>query len=347
MPISFRLQEYFMMTTDKQKRRNGALLGILNESVEPLSSIRIAEMLCAGGYDVSERTVRLDLQRMSAEGLIEVDGRRGCRITKLGHEEIGASSAMDRVGLLSSKIDQMTYRMNFDLATRSGQVVVNTTIVEPARLMKSLDDICRVFKAGFAMGRLVGLIRPGERIGDAEIPQGYIGFCTVCSITLNGILLKHGIPARSRFGGLLELRSGQPTRFVEMITYDGTTIDPLVVFIRGGMTDYLGAVRNGNGRIGASFREVPAESRDSVLNLAEKVDAIGLGGFVKIGLKGQPLLNVPVGAGLCGAIVIGGLNPVSVLEERGHHVQSFALSGLYDFGRLFQYDELRRRLLAS
>ena len=48
------------------------------------------------------------------------------------------------------------------------------------------------------------------------------------SITLNGVLLKHGIPTTSSFGGLLELREGRAIRFVEMIHYDGTSIDPLV-----------------------------------------------------------------------------------------------------------------------
>ena len=80
------------------------------------------------------------------------------------------------------------------------------------------------------------------------------------------------IPTASRFGGLLELRNGQSTRFVEIIHYDGTSIDPLEVFIRSGMTNYTGAIRDGNGRIGASFRELPADSRKRVQGLAEKLE---------------------------------------------------------------------------
>ena len=38
------------------------------------------------------------------------------------------------------------------------------------------------------------------------------------------------------------------------VNYDGTSIDPLEVFIRSGMTDNIGVVKTGNGRIGASFR---------------------------------------------------------------------------------------------
>jgi hypothetical protein len=173
-----------------------------------------------------------------------------------------------------------------------------------------------------------------------------IGVGTVCSITLNGVLLKHGIPTVSRFGGLLELQNKKPTRFVEIVMYDGTSIDPLEVFIRSGMTDYLGAINTGSGRIGASFREFPAESRDLVEQLAEKMKRIGLGGLVRIGRPGQTLLEIPVSEGRVGAIVIGGLNPVSIFEETGVRAYSRALAGLIDFNKLFNYEEMESRISA-
>lgn len=332
------------MAAERQTKRKLAILSILKSRNEPLSSARVAELLAAGGMDISERTVRLYVEEMTAEGLTRLDGRKGARITDRGIGELGASRLLDRVGVLSAKIDQMTYRMTFDLATRSGTVVVNITLVEPRQLGRFLDPICQVFHGGYAMGTLVSLIGPGESLGDVTVPAGMLGFCTVCSITLNGVLLKHGVPTRSRFGGLLELRSGQPVRFAEMISYDGTSIDPLVIFIRSGMTNYLGAIRDQTGLVGASFREIPADSRDVVSSLAAKLAAIGLGGFVSIGMPGQPLLDIPVGEGRCGAVVIGGLNPVAVLEESGCRVFSSALSGLMDFSRLFRYDELRARV---
>jgi len=204
--------------------------------------------------------------------------------------------------------------------------------------------IHKVFADGYAMGDLITFLAPGERIGQLTVPEGMIGICTVCSITLNGVLLQHGIPTNSRFGGVLELRDKKPVRFVEIIMYDGTSIDPLEVFIRSGMTNYLGAIKTGNGRIGVGFREFPAESRDRVEGLAEKLKRAGLGAFMSIGRPGQPLLDIPVSEGRVGAIVIGGLNPVSILEETGHRVYSRALSGLIDFGRLFHYDHMEERL---
>src|SRR3990172_3843703 len=112
--------------------------------------------------------------------------------------------------------------------------------------------------------------------------------------------------------------------------YDGTSIDPLEIFIRSAMTNYLGATQTGNGHIGASFREFPAESREVVEQLAGKLKRIGMGGFLAIGRPSQTLLDIPVSDGRIGAIVIGGLNPVSILEERGIRAYSRALAGLID-----------------
>ncbi len=130
-----------------------------------------------------------------------------------------------------------------------------------------------------------------------------------------------------------------------MIHYDGTTIDPLEVFIRSGMTDYSGAIRDGNGLIGASFREMPEDSRPIVLQLGDRLTAVGLGAFVEVGLPGQPVLGLPSSPGRIGSVVIGGLNPIAILEELGYRVYSRALSGLLDYSRMFEYTELPAALV--
>jgi len=327
-----------------RENRNLAILGLLKHHGGLLTSAELTEGLAEQGFELSERTVRLYLQELDAQGLTENQGRRGRLITPKGAAELDAARTLERVGFLSAKIDQMSYGMSFDLMRRTGTIVVNTSLVKREQLLFCLDKVCRVFERGYAMGRLLSLLKPGERVGDMVVPEGMLGFCSVCSITLNGVLLKHGIPMRSRFGGLIELVDGRPLRFLEMINYDGTTIDPLEVFIRSAMTDYIGAVDRGTGRIGASFREVPDDSRDLVVELAQKLDDVGLGGFMKIGMPGQDILGIPVDDGRVGAVVIGGLNPMAIFEELGIRVQSRALSGLLEFTRLFPYDQLADRV---
>jgi HTH-type transcriptional regulator, global nitrogen regulator NrpRI len=329
---------------EKKKRKELQILRVLKDSSVPLTSSKIAAELIILGHEVSERTVRLYLGEMGGKGLIRSNGRKGHQITGQGLHEIDSSKIIERVGFLSAKIDQMTYQMNFDLNTTSGTVVINMTIIEPRQFLKHMDLISRVYEDGYAMGHMLTILEPGETLNHVTVPEGKIGLGTVCSITVNGVLLKHGIPTTSRFGGLLELEHRKPVRFAEVIMYDGTSIDPLEVFIRSGMTDYVGAVKTGTGKIGASFREFPAESRDLVEHLAGRMKRIGLGGLLTIGRPGQALFDVPVSEGRVAAIVIGGLNPMSVFEEMGIRAYSRALAGLIDFRRLFRYEEMAVRI---
>ena len=128
--------------------------------------------------------------------------------------------------------------------------------------------------------------------------------------------------------------------FVAIIKYDGTSIDPLEIFIKSGMTDYTGATERGNGQIGASFREIPENGRGRVLELAQELDDVGLGGFMEIGIPNQPLHGIPVKQDCVGAIVIGGLNPIAILVENGMDVYSKTLSGLLEYNQLFSYEDL-------
>lgn len=342
--LADRLHPPSVSIMEKTQRNRIAILSILKRSKDLTTSRRVAELLADAGSHLSERTVRLYLSALQADGLVDAQGRRGYTISEGGLIEVQAARTPERVGYLSARIDQMTYRMSFDLQTRSGTVVVNTSLVRIEHLRGCLDKIGRVFECGYAMGTLACLLKPGETIGDLKVAPGQVGVCTVCSITLNGVLLKHGVPVSSRFGGLIELQSGKPVRFVEIIRYDGTSIDPLEVFIRSGMTDYHGAIRDGNGLIGASFREVPADSREVVEHLAGRLAAVGLGAFMRIGAPGQPVLEWPVGEGRVGAVVVGGLNPMAILAEAGHPIESFALSGLLEYHRLLHYHELPEAL---
>jgi repressor of nif and glnA expression len=330
--------------SEKTEKKMLAILRILREDSGPFISSKINERLVAAGHEMSERTVRFYLSGMDKEGLTENLGRRGHRITHRGLEELSSARIVERVGFLAAKIDQMTYRMSFDLASKKGTVVVNVSMVEKSELERAAPFVKKVFEAGYAMGRLMALFTPGQRVGESTVPEGMIGIGTVCSITLNGVLLAHGIPAYSKFGGLLEVQDYRPTRFVEIIHYSGTTLDPLEIFISSGMTDYEGATRNGSGRIGASFRELPAGSRDQVISLERRLKEIGLGGFMTIGWPGQPLLEIPVNQEQIGVIIMGGLNPIGILEEKGIKTHSRALAALTEYQKFFPYDELDMRI---
>ncbi len=333
-----------LIVNEKIEKKELAILRLLEKVDGPLTSSRLMDNLHAMGYEVSERTIRHYFKELDSRGLTVNCGKRGRAITEKGLQELREARVFDKVGFLSARIDQLTYRMNFDLARKTGTVIANISIVEADLLRGLVSRIGQVYEAGYGMGNRMALFGPGQKAGDVVVPEGMVGMGTVCSITLNGVLLARGIPAYSSFGGLLEIRDNRPSRFVEIIKYDGTSLDPLEIFIKGGMTSALAAVETGNGRIGVGFRELPADSRDNVLALNGKLEEVGLGGFMMVGWPGQPLLEVPVNEGRVGAIVIGGLNPAATLEESGVKVGSRALAGMIEYDELFHYSEMGERL---
>ncbi len=324
------------MKIDKIKLK---ILQILKENVSPISSNQIALELEKRGIEISERTIRYYLLQMDREKLTSYIDKKGRILTEFGKSELENSYIAEKIGFLSSKIDKLTYKMDFNLKKLTGKIVVNISYIEKKDFSRSIPLIMKVFESGYAMGELLFVFDNNNDL-NLIVPENCIGIATVCSITLNGILLSYGIPVRSKYGGLLELVNGKPYRFVALINYDGTTIDPLEIFIKSKMTDYIGATASGNGLIGASFREVPADARDKIVEISERVKKVGLNGFMEIGYNGESVKEIPVNEGMIGLIIIGGLNPMAILEEYGINVISKAMSGLLEYSTLFHYKEL-------
>jgi HTH-type transcriptional regulator, global nitrogen regulator NrpRI len=318
-----------------------SILSILHDAGKHLGSTKIAQKLQETGIELNQRTVRHYLIRTDKEGLTQGFGKKGRIITQKGAQELKSSSVINKVGFIASKIDNLAYQMDFSLKKQSGHVILNISTIEKSELLKILPQMQQVFRAGLGMGRYAVLIKPGEKFGKKILEESKIGIGTVCSVTLNGIFLHEGIHITSRFGGLLEMHKGRPVRFTEIINYDGSSIDPLEVFIKGGMTSVNTAVLTGNGKIGASFREVPSAAIPSVEKIRKKLDRIGLGGILLVGRPGQPLLDIPVAEGRAGMIVAGGLNPLAAIEEAGTPADNCAMGTLYEFKQLVPFWELK------
>ncbi|MDA3849860.1 MAG: NrpR regulatory domain-containing protein [Spirochaetaceae bacterium] len=313
------------------------ILQILKEHNGPLPSCRIEEILHERGVDISERTVRFHLQNLDKRGFTAYKDKKGRYITPKGHIELSRSHVYDKIGFLSSKIDEMTYKMSFDLKKAKGTVLVNISLIEIDQLKKAAKLMTAFINTGLSMGEKLALLAPGERVGQTRIPQGYVGLATVCSISINGIMLSLGIPVVSLYGGLLEISNAKPERFTALISYEGTSLDPLEIFIKAKMTTCSYIVEDKNGIMGASYREVTASSREEVVEIIQRLKVLGLSGILELGYPGQSLMDIPISHNRCGMIVGGGLNAVAVLEESGIEVVSKALSGPLDVDRLFHY----------
>ncbi len=331
----------------KKERTRLAILKILADSVTPMGATRLRNALLAAGLEAQSRTVRFHLLQLDREGLTHsVSRRAGRTITRKGREEVSRANVIEKVGVVSAKVDNLVYQMTYRPEQPSGTVVVNVSMIYPEHVNRALNEMKLVFRNNLAIGSRIILAQPGELVAQSVVPQNYAAIATPCSITISGILLHQGIPVRSRFGGLLEIRNRTPIRFVELIEYQGSTLDPLEVFIQAKMTRVRDVILTGSGILCAGFREVPSIAVEDVRRVERRMRAIGLGGIVEIGKPNQPLLGVPVSEGHAGMIVYGGLNPIALLHESGIPVKIKSLAGVEEFSALRTIEDYQRRLRA-
>ena len=317
------------------------ILRILHESSEPVGARLISRRMQEHGVTLSERAVRYHLKLMDDRGLTRLVGRHdGRTITEQGIEEIGNARVHDKIGFAISRIEILAFRTSLDLEKRQGLLPVNVTFFPKKSFRKALDLMKPAFRAGLHVSELAACAEEGARLGELTVPAGCVGFATVCSIVVNGILLKHGVPMDSKFGGILQVKDGWPLRFVELIHYSGSSIDPSEVFIRGGMTSVRQAAENGEGKILANFREIPVPARGLVDELMKSLRTAGIGGVLSIGERGEPICQIPVDMNRTGMILYGGLNPVACACEAGIEAENRAMSTLMDYQELQNFREI-------
>ncbi len=317
------------------------ILRILKESPEPMGARIISRRMLDHGVTLSERGVRYHLKLMDNRGLTRLIGRHdGRAITEQGIEEIGNARVHDKIGFAISRIEILAFRTSLDLDKRQGLIPVNVSFFPRKSFKKALELMKPAFGKGLCVSELVACADEGERIGELPVPMGYTGFATVCSIVVNGILLKNGVPMDSRFGGILQVKDGKPLRFAELIHYSGSSLDPSEVFIRGRMTSVRQAVDQGEGKILANFREIPVPALKLVDHLIVSLRNAGIGGVLAIGEIGEPICQIPVDVNRVGMILYGGLNPVACAHETGVEVENRAMSTVMEYQELQNFGEL-------
>jgi len=316
------------------ERKIITILKILSQSSESLGSITIARKLGEEGIFLSERAVRYHLKIADERGYTEPLGRDGRRITAKGMEELRVALAPSNLSFIQEKLELLAFRTTFNPVDKSGQVAINTSVFNEADFPKALKVMKEAFKAGLCVSEMVSVAGSGKKLGEVVIPKGKKGIATVCGVTINGVLLKHGIPMESKFGGLLEMRNSRPLRFTALINYGGTSLDPSEQYIRARMTSVGEAAKTGNGKILANFREVPAPARSLVQEIHEQLKSAGIRGIYYIGSISEPVCQISVGLNHVGLILLGGLNPVAAAYEAGFEVENTPESGMIDFQEL-------------
>jgi HTH-type transcriptional regulator, global nitrogen regulator NrpRI len=320
-----------------------AILKTLSDSPKPLGSYVITRKLKQQGIFINERTVRYHLKMADTRGYTLSFGRGGRQITDEGRQEIREALAAKQVGSIANKLKLLAYQTTFDPARRTGQVPVNISLVNTADFGKALSAMGDAFKAGLCTSELVANVSEGERVGSIEVPQGKTGLVTVCSNVIIGVLLKAGIPTDYKFGGMLEVKDTRPHRFIAIMDYEGTSLDPSEEFISSHITNVGEASRTGNGKVLAVFRTIPLAAREAAAEKIAMLKEAGIGGVFATGVANEPLCQVSVELNRFGMVLLNGLNPVAAAVESGLDIDNFAGSCMIDYQQLQPFWKLQSK----
>jgi len=326
--------------TQEVERKALSILKVLSDSQEPLGARVIARYLKDLGVELGERAVRYHLKLMDGRGLTQNVGRDGRLITESGLEELRSALVRDKVGFAISRIELLAFRTNFNWEKGIGSVPVNISFFPKEKFTRALQAMKPAFAAGLGVSDRVAVAGEGEMLGEVTVPQGRLGLATVCSVVMNGCLLKAGVPMNSRFGGILQVRDRQPIRFIELIHYAGSSVDPSEVFIKARMTSVREVATGGSGKILSNFREIPASCRPMTEEVVAKLEEAGLGGLLLMGNTSEPVCEIPVELNRVGIILLGGLNPVAAAEEAGIEAENHAMSTVMEYQNLVKFGEL-------
>ncbi len=248
---------------------------------------------------------------------------------------------MTDIMFIISKIESMMYEVTFDPDKREGKIIANISIVDQSDFKKVLELLRQAVHGGLSVSPYIKIIKPGEKINDVMIENGKVGIATACSITIDGVLLKAGIPVKPKFGGVVEIHDGSPLRFTDILTYDSTTIDPLDVLMSQDLTSVTEMVNTGSGKILENLREAPMAARDRIEQVLDSLVKAGFSCVLEVGEPNSDILGIQVGRDKLGIAIIGGTNPMAFVQEHGIGINTQEMSILIDIGELSHIDEVK------
>lgn len=313
------------MTTIRTERKYIEILRILREHQDPVGAKRLAELMAERGFMLSDRAVQYYLSYLDTTGFTEKIGNQGRVLTSAGMAETDNALVDDRIGFVISKLERLAYRSTFDPVTSTGDVAYNLSMVPEDSFEEAKAIFDNVAKGGCGFFNTYKII---DR--DPRIPSGHVGFITLCSISMDGVFQRQGIPVKMAFGGRLEIENGTPKRFRDLIGYRGTTIDPLELFISSGLTSISSYIRSRTGITLANVREVPASAQQQVEETIRRMNDCG---FVFPVALGSQVFNLPQNSYRLSLVAFSGLNYIGNCVEQGIEVKTEIGAGNIPFSK--------------
>jgi hypothetical protein len=313
-----------MSIENESARKEIEILRILSEFDSPVGSTLLKRELRKRGFLLSERTVRYHLQLLEAKGFLLGHKRKGRTITQLGLEELSRSLATQRLGFTTTRFMSLAYSATYDPAKDSGSVVANVSILDKNLQEKAIETMKELQNMNLLSAPYIKMLDEKEEYCEISVPHDKFALFTVCNLTLDSILIHSGVPLFFKYGGLVQVVNRKPIRFVEIISYEGTTIPPLEVFVYRKMTSISRILKTGSGMLLATLREIPSEARERTVKILEEQQKKGWGGVLVLGEPNEPVLGIPVGMDRFGICMVGGIVPGAAMVEDGDKIVTFA-----------------------
>jgi len=106
------------------------------------------------------------------------------------------------------------------------------------------------------------------------------------------------------------------------------------------MTSVADVLQNGNGKVLANYREIPAVCQSMAEKVITQLKQSHLGGLLVIGNASEPVCEMPVELNRLGMVLLGGLNPVAAAQEAKIEAVSFAMSTTLEYEKLVPFEEV-------
>jgi repressor of nif and glnA expression len=229
-----------------------------------------------------------------------------------------------------ARIENLMHQVTFDPLKKKGLIITNTSLVKH----EDLEAVLRIFRDTIDSGLAVcPMIQMEEN-------EQHVKIHTACSLTIDGVLLKHGIPIRPKGGGIIEVVEREPVRFTDMLMYWATTIDPIDILISQDLTGIIGMMRTGNGKILGNLQEAPMLARNRIEEVLDALAGAEFAGVLDLGEPNMDVLGISVERDHMGMALVGGTNLVAAAMESGIEMQNVSISGLTEISEMKHIDEL-------
>ena len=303
------------------------ILRILKDCQEPMGAKRLSELLAERGYVMTDRAVQYYLRYLDTRGFTEKVGNQGRILTATGIAETDSALVEDRIGFVISKLERLAFRSTFDPDTSTGDVAYNLTVVPDEILDEVTGTFDKVRDAGCSFFQSYALV---DR--DPRIPSGHTGILTVCSITMDGVFQHNGIPVKMAYGGTIRIIDRKPVEFVDLIGYQGSTVDPLQLFINSGLTSIGAYISEGSGVLLANIRQIPGSSWERASNLITRMQNCGFRFPLMMG-RGQ-IFNLTTDPGRISLVSYSGMNSIGFASEEGLKLVTEIGAGTIPFSKV-------------